>query len=275
MARLLASRLTEKRGWTTVVENRAGAGGAIGAALVANSPPDGYSLLVVSTSHTMIGAIQKLPYDPVKSFTPIAIIGTGPNVITIRSALPVNSIAELIAYAKERPGKLTYASAGVGSNPHFVGELFKLAANIDVLHVPYKGGSPAINDLLAGQVDIYWGGLATVLPLIKAGKMKALGVSTRERSQAAPEIPIIADTLPGFEASIWYAVLAAPNVPAAIVAKLNTEITSVMRDPETVKQVEAAGVDATTSSSAAAAKVIADNATKWMAIAKSANIRME
>ena len=272
MGRLIAGKLTDRFGWNVIVENRAGAGSAIGANSVATAAPDGYTLLVVSPSHTILGAVQKLPYDPVKSFTAIALLGSGPSAVTVTPALPVSSIAELIALAKSKPGALTFASAGSGTANHFVAEYFNLTAKTSILHMPYKGGAPAMNDVAAGHIQVYFAGLASVLPLIRAGKLKALAVTSKERSPAAPELPTVADTLPGFEALNWYGILASPGVPPAIVAKLNNAFNAVLRDADVLKRLDGEGIAPTPVSSDFAAKFIADDVAKWATVGKAVGL---
>ncbi len=273
LGRLIAAKLTEQQGWATVVENRPGAGGAIGGSLVTNAAADGHTLMLISPSHVMIGAVQKLPYDPVKSFTAVSLVASGPSVVAVTQSLPVNTVAELVAYAKAKPGALNYSSSGVGSNANFIGELFNQAAGVKITHVAYKGGTPAITDLLAGQIQVFHGGIAAILPYIKAGKVKALGVTSRERSSAAPDIPEVQKTLPGFEAMIWYAVIGPPSMPAAVVAKLNAANNSIMSEPEVIKRLEAEGIQTVNSGSDAASRHLADEYTKWSAVAKESGIR--
>lgn len=275
LARTFAAKLTELKGWSVVVDNKAGAGSAIGAAFVANSAPDGYTLLAISSSHTVVGAAQKLSYDPAKSFTAINLVGTGPNVLTVSASFPANSIAELVAMAKAKPGGLSYASSGVGSITHLIGELFNTSSNTNILHVAYKGGAPAVADVLAGQVQIYYSGLASVMPLIKSGKMKALGVTTQQRSAAAPHIPTIAETLPGFDAPNWYGILGPAGMPAPIVMELNDAFNRVLRDPDIVKRLSSEGIQPANTTSEAAAKYLSDDVARWARIAKAARIVVE
>lgn len=272
LGRLFAGKLTERMGWTVVVENRTGAGSAIGANSVATAAPDGTTLLVASPSHPILGVVQKLPYDPVKSFSPVALLGTGPSAVTVTPTLPVNTLAELIALAKAKPGALSYGSAGAGTANHFVSEYFNQTAKINVLHVAYKGGGPAINDVMAGHIQDYHAGLASLLPLIRAGKLKSLAITSRERSPAAPELPPVANTLPGFGALNWYGMLTAPNTPAALVARLNGAVNTVLRDPDIVKRLESEGIQPTPVTPEYVGKLIADDVAKWATVGKAAGI---
>jgi len=268
MGRLIAAKMTERLGWNAIVENRGGAGSAIGANVVATSPPDGYTLLVISPTHTIVGAVQKLPYDPVTSFTPVGLLGSGPLAVTVNPSLPVNSIPELIALAKSKPGQLTFASAGTGTANHFATELFNIAANVKMLHIPYKGGGPAITAAVAGEVQVYHAGLASLLPMIRAGKLRALAVTSRERSSAAPHLPPVSDYLPGLEAVNWYGILTSPGVPPAIVAKLNSGVNTVLRDADVLKRLEAEGIEPRAVTPEAAAKFIAEDLAKWTKVGK-------
>ena len=271
LARIIAAKLSD-RGWTVVVDNKAGAGSAIGAAFVASSAPDGYTLLAISSSHTVVGVAQKLPYNPVKSFTAINLLGIGANVLAVSASYPANSIAELVAMAKAKPGELSFASSGFGSISHLMGELFNMSSNTNILHVAYKGGAPGISDVLGGQVQIYYGGLASVMPLIKSGKMKALGVTTLERSAGAPTIPAIAETLPGFNAPNWYGILGPAGMPQPLVMELNDAFNRVLRDPDVVKKMSSEGIQPANSTAEVATKYLTDDVAQWAKIAKAANI---
>jgi tripartite-type tricarboxylate transporter receptor subunit TctC len=275
MGRVIATKLTEKFGWPAVVDNRGGAGGSIGTAAVASAPADGYTLLVVSSSHTIVPAVQKVSYHAVNSFTPIALVGTAPSVLAASPSLPANTLAEAIALAKDKPGQLSYSFAGIGSISQFIGELFNAAAGVKMVPVAYKGGTPAMTDLMAGHIQLYHGGLAAVLPLIKAGKIKGLGVTSRQRSPAAPQIPAIAETLPGFEAVIWYGVLGPAGMPPDITARLNTAVNAVMSDPEVVKKLELDAVTAKNATPQEFSKLVSDDLARWAEVARTAGIKGE
>lgn len=272
LGRFMAQKLTERLGQQTVVDNRGGADGIIGTELAARAAPDGYTLLIVSTSYAMNPAIHKLPYDPLKSLTPVALIGTGPNLLATTPSVPASSVKELIALAKAKPGQLRYASSGIGGFNHFGGELFKSLAGIDMVHVPYKGGGPAMIDVMSGQVEVLVSTLIQALPHIRSGKLKALGVGSAKRSPALPAVPTIAETIPGYDGSIWWGILAPAGLPAAILGKLNTEIGVILRDPESAKRLAAEAAEPEIAPPAAFGKIIAADIAKWSRIAKQAGI---
>ena len=272
LGRFMAQKLTERLGQQTVVDNRGGADGIIGTDLAARAAPDGYTLLIVSTSYAMNPAIHKLPYDPLRSLAPVALIGTGPNLLAITPGVPANSVRELIALAKAKPGQLRYASSGIGGFNHFGGELFKSLAGIDMVHVPYKGGGPAMIDVMSGQVEVLISTLIQALPHIRSGKLKALGVGSAKRTPVLPDVPTIAETIPGYDGSIWWGILAPAGLPAAILTKLNTEIGVILRDPESAKRLAAEAAEPASAPPAAFGKIIATDIAKWNRIAKEAGI---
>jgi tripartite-type tricarboxylate transporter receptor subunit TctC len=273
MGRFIAAKMTERLGRQTLVENRPGADGIIGADVAAKSPPDGYTLLIVSVSYAMNAALHKLPYDPVKSFAPISQIGHGPSVIAVTPSLPVNSIKQLIALAKARPGQLHYASSGIGGVNHFAAELYKLATNTDIAHVPYKGGGPAMVDVMAGQVEVLFNALISALPHIRSRKLKALSVGSLKRSPLLPEVPATAETVPGYESIVWWGIQAPAGTPPAIVTKLNGEIAAILRDPQMVKRLEAEAAEVAITSPEAFGKFMADEVAKWIRVSNAAGIK--
>jgi tripartite-type tricarboxylate transporter receptor subunit TctC len=221
-------------------------------------------------------AIHKLPYDPVKSLAPVALIASGGNVVAVTPSLPVNSIKELIALAKTKTGHVRYASSGIGGFNHFGGELFNMLAGVTLEHVPYKGGGPAMVDVMGGQVEVVFGTLIQALPHIRSGKLKALGVGSAARSPLLPELPTIAEAgVPGYDGSIWWGILARAGTPAPIVAKLNGEINTVLRDPEAAKRLAAEGAEPVTDTPEAFGRLIASELAKWGRIAKQAGIRAQ
>ena len=276
VGRFVALRLSERLGHPVVVDNRAGADGIIGTELVARADPDGYTLLIVSSTYTMNPAIHKLPYDPVKSLAPVARLASGGNVIAVTPSLPVSSIKELITLAKTKPGHLRYASSGIGGFNHFGGELFNMMAGVSLEHVPYKGGGPSMVDVMGGQVEVVFGTLIQALPHIRSGKLKALGVGSARRSPLLPEVPTISEAgVPGYDGSIWWGILTRAGVPAPLVTKLNAEINAVLRDPEAAKRLAAEGAEPVTDTPEAFGKLIAAELVKWESIAKQARIRAE
>ena len=235
MARVIGQKLTDAWNQPVVVENRAGAGGNIGAEIVAKSPPDGHTLIMgsIGTHAVNVSLFSKMPYDPVRDFAPVALVIQAEGLLVLHPSVPVKTVKELIALARARPGQLAYASAGNGTASHLAGELFKSMAKVDIVHIPYKGNVPAITDLIGGQTSMIFATMPTVLPQVKAGKLRALAVASAQRSPAAPDVPTIAEAaLPGFEVTNWIGVFAPAGTPADIVARLNAEIMRIMRLPD-------------------------------------------
>ena len=244
--RILAARLSSLLGYNVFVENRPGAGGTIGADFVAKSAPDGYTLLFTGTPHVISAWVyKKLPYDPLKDFEPVALVASGPYVLVVNPQLPVHSIRELIAAAKARPGKIDYASSGNGSAQHLVSALFASMAGIELNHVPYKGSGPAMQDLLGGQVKVSFAGIPNVLPHVKAGRLRALAVSTPQRSPDLPDVPTAAEAgVPGYQATLWLNLAAPAGTPGEIVQRLYAETAKALQDAELQQSFRAAGVEA-------------------------------
>ena len=243
-ARLMGQKLTEAWGQTVVVDNRPGAGSTIGSEIVANSTPDGYTLMVVSASFaTSAGLYQKLNYDPVKSFAPIVVIASAPNVFLAHPSVPAASTADLIKMAKASPGKLNMGSAGTGSITHLSGELFTSMAGIQVQQVPYKGGGPALQAVAANQIQLTFLSLSASLGQVKAGRVKALGVTSAKRSPILPDVPAIAEFVPGYQATNWFAMLAPAAVPKPIISKINTRALEILRTPELAEAIKSQGAD--------------------------------
>ncbi len=246
IARTMAQKLTEAWGQAVVVENRAGASGAIGVEMVAKSPPDGYTLLIATqTTHAANPALYpKLPYDAAKDFAPLTLAGSTPLALMVKPSLPVSSVKELIEFAKKNPAKLVYASGGNGTSQHLTAELMKSMSSTYMLHIPYRGAGPAMTDLLGGQVDLMFDNLPTALPHIKAGKLRGLAVTTAARSPLAPELPTMAESgLPGFELSTWFAFFAPAGTPRAVVDKISGDMRRVLMQPDMKERLAAIGVD--------------------------------
>jgi len=242
-SRLLGNRWTEAWGQPVVVENRTGAGGNIAAELVAKSAPDGYTLVMgsIGTHAVNVSLFSKLTYDPVRDFAPIALVVDAEGLLAVHPSVAAHNVAELIALARAKPGGLTYASAGAGTASHLAGELFKSMAKVDMVHVPYKGNVPAITDLLAGQTALIFGTMPTILPHTKAGKLRALATIGSARAAATPELPTVAETLPGFEVSNWVGLFAPAGTPPDIVNRLNAETQKFMQSKEITARLAAEG----------------------------------
>jgi tripartite-type tricarboxylate transporter receptor subunit TctC len=278
LARAVAQRLTEKWGQAVIVDNRPGAGGNIGSELVAKAAPDGYTLEMGTVGTHAINAslYAKMPYDHVKDFVPIVLVAAVPNVLVVNPSLPVKSVQELIAYAKANPGKLNFASSGNGTSIHLSGELFKVMAGVQMTHVPYKGSAPALQDLIAGQVQLMFDNLPPSLPQIKAGKLRALAVTTAKRSPALPDLPTIAESgLPGFESSSWFGLLAPAGTPQPIVAKLNAEVNAWLATPEAKEKLLASGANPAGGSPEDFAKHIAAETAKWQKVVKESGAKID
>jgi len=235
VARAIGQKLSDAWGQPVIIDNRPGAGGNIGADLVAKSTPDGYTILegALSTHAVNLSLYSKLPYDPVRDFAPITLVAVTPNVLVVNPSLPVDSVKDLIAYAKAHPGKLSFGSGSNGSAGHLAGEAFKTEAGVDMVHVPYKGGAPAMQALLAGDTQLMFDNLANSMQQVRAGKLKALAVTTARRSALVPELPTLAETgLPGFDIYTWWGFMAPAGTPREIIAKWNAEVTRILNTPE-------------------------------------------
>lgn len=275
LARFIAQKMSERLPQQTIVDNRPGADGIIGTDVAARSPADGHTLLIISISYTMNPAIHKVPYDPVKSFTPVAQIASGPNVISSHPSFPAKTVKELIALARAKPGELRYATSGIGGVNHFHGELFNQMAKVKLTHIPYKGGGPSMLDVMTGQVEVVFGTLIQALPHIRSGRLKPLGVGSLKRSPLLPQVPAIAEIVPGFDGSIWWGVLAPAGAPGPIVNKLNGDINAILRDPEMAKRLTAEAAEPVITTPEAFGNLVVSNIEKWGRIAKQAGIRAE
>jgi tripartite-type tricarboxylate transporter receptor subunit TctC len=274
MARALAVPLTQQLGQSVVVENRPGSSGTLALGLLANSPLDGYTIELTGTGPISISPfVQKITLAPLQ---PISLVGRGPMALVVRASLPIKSIAELIAAAKEKPGSFFYASSGVGSTPHLAGEIFAIKAGVKLTHVPYKGNLDAINDVLAGRVQITFSGLPPVLPQITAGRMRALAIAATERNEALPDVPTMAEAnLPGAEALSHYGFLAPAGLPPQVIARLHDEIAKAVAIPEIATTFKNLGAESRSSTPEEYGKIIADDSAKWKAVVTEANITSE
>jgi tripartite-type tricarboxylate transporter receptor subunit TctC len=276
VGRVIATHLGEHLGKQVIVDNRSGAGGVIGTEVAANAAPDGYTLLVISLAHAVNPWLYKLSYDPIKSFTPIGILATGPNVLAINPGLPVNSVQELIALAKQKPGELQYASAGVGSFQHLGAELFKLEAGVDMLHIPFKGGGPAMMDVIGGYIKLVFSSLVQTTPFIKSGKLKALATGGAKRSPVLPDLPTIAEAgVPGYEAVNWWGIMAPAGTPPAIIDKVHRELTAVQSSPEVQKQFSTEGAEIVEMSPGEFGTFIEKEMKKWERVVREGHIKPE
>jgi tripartite-type tricarboxylate transporter receptor subunit TctC len=272
-ARLIARSLSERLGRQFFVENRAGAGGTIGADAVAKALPDGYTLLLASSGETWNATLYpNLRYNFVRDIAPIGTVARGSGALVVNDAVPVKSVPELIAYAKTNPGKISVASAGVGSSPHMYWELFKSMTGVDMLHVPYRGGAPALIDLLGGQVQVYFPTVISVIEHIKAGRLRALAVTSAVRSDALPDIPTVGEFVPGYEATTWYGLGAPRNAPAEIIDELNKEINAALADPRMKARIAEVGDRAFANSVDEFRKLIAEDTEKWGKVIRAANM---
>ena len=276
VGRLVANQLSEKLGQKVYVDNRGGAGGVLGTEGAANATPDGYTLLVVSLAHAVNPSLYKLNYDPIKSFVPVSIMATGPNVLVVNPNLPVKDVKELVALAREKPGTLDYASAGIGSFQHLGGELFKLDAGVDIQHVPYKGGGPAMQDVIAGHVKVMFSSLVQTTPFIQSGQLRALGTGGSKRNPVLPDVPTIAEAgVPGYAADNWWGILAPAGTPQPIVDKLYADIQVVLKSPELTAAFSREGAAAVQMTSTEFGKYIETEMVKWARVVKEGNIRAQ
>jgi tripartite-type tricarboxylate transporter receptor subunit TctC len=276
VGRFIATKLTERLGKQVVADNRGGAGGVIGTEAAAKSDPDGHTLLVISSAYAINTSLYKLPYDPVKAFSPVAKVGTGPNVFAVHPGVPVNSVKEFIALAKEKPGQLNFAAAGVGSFQHLGSELFKSLTGVDVGIVQFKGGGPAMIDVIGGHTHAALGSLIQFMPHIKSGKVKALGTGGAKRSVSLPDVPTIAEAgVPGYEANNWWGILAPAGTPRPIIDRLYKEISSILNSAETQKVFGDQGAEVDKLGPAEFGPYIVAETAKWGKVIKEANIKAE
>jgi tripartite-type tricarboxylate transporter receptor subunit TctC len=277
VGRQIAQKLSERLGQQFVIDNRPGAGSLIGTEVAARAPRDGYTLLLAGSSFTTAPSLQrKLPYDPLKDFTPITMAAAAPGLLVVNPSVPVRTVQDLVALARAKPGQLNYASPGVGTSPHFAGALFNLMAGVDMVHIPYKGAGPAVTDLVGGQVQVSFASMPSVIAQAKSGKLRAVAVTGLKRSAALPDLPTVSESgLKGFETSSWQGFFAPAGTPAPIVARLYREIASVVRLPEVVAQLAQDGSEPVASSPEVFAKWLPGELAKWKKVAAAANMHAE
>ncbi len=277
LARIVGQKLTQDFGQTVVMDNRPGAGANIGAEIAAHSAPDGYTIVMGNIAHAVNATLyRKLGYDLVKDFAPITLLAATPNILVVHPSVAAKSVKELIALAKAKPGQFNYASSGSGSSAHLAGELFKNLAGVDLVHIPYKGGGPAVISLIAGESAIGFATMPSVLPQVKAGKLRALGVTTAKRSPAVPDLPTIAEAgVPGYEANTWYGVLAPAKTPAPIVGRLHGEFLNIMQSADIRERIAVHGYEPETNTPQEFAAYIKSEIIKWGKVVKAAGIHAD
>jgi tripartite-type tricarboxylate transporter receptor subunit TctC len=276
VGRVIAQRLGDRLGKQVIVDNRGGAGGVIGTEAASHAAPDGYTLLVISLAHAVNPWLYKLPYDPIKAFAPIGVMAKGPNILSVNPSLPVHSVKELIALAKSKPGDLQYASAGVGSFQHLGAELFKLEAKVDILHVPFKGGGPAMVDVMGGHTTVLFSSLVQTTPHIKSGKLRPLGVGGTQRSPVFPDLPTIAEAgVPGYAAENWWGIVAPAGTPKPIIDKLHTALTEAQDNPDAKKYFDTEGATIVKMSSDEFGKFMVSEMGKWERVVKEGHIKAQ
>ena len=275
--REIGKNLTETWGQPVIIDNRTGAGGNIGADIVAKSPPDGYTLVIgnIGTHAVNVSLFPAMPFDPIKDFTPIVHLMDAEGLLVVNPSVAATTVAELIALARAQPGKLSYASAGIGTTSHLAGELFKSMTKVDIVHVPYKGNVPAITDLLGGQTSMIFATMPTVLPHVRAGKLRPLAVLGTVRSPALPNVPTVAESVPGFEVSNWIGVFGPAGMPPTVVTRLNVEVQKIMRSPEIEKRLETEGAKFVPMTPEQFASFQKSELAKWAKTVKDANIKVD
>ena len=274
VGRVIAQHLGEGLGKQIIVDNRGGAGGVIGTDAAAKAAPDGYTIAVISLAHAVNPWLYKLPYDPIKGFTPVGVMAKGPNVLSVNPDFPVKSVKELVALAKQKPGDIQYASAGVGSFQHLGAELFKLQAGVDMLHIPFKGGGPAMVDVMGGHTKVIFSSLVQTTPHIKSGKLRPLGVGGTQRSAVLPDVPTIAEAgVPGYAAENWWGLVVPAGTPAPIVARLHKELTAAQNNPEVKKYFDREGATIVKMRSAEFGTFMQSEMDKWGRVVKEGKIK--
>jgi tripartite-type tricarboxylate transporter receptor subunit TctC len=275
MARVMAQKLSEAFGQSVVVDNRGGGGGTIGAEIAAKSTADGYTMTMVSGSYAVNAGLYKLPYDPLNGIDTVSLVGTSPFIVALHPSVPAKSVKELIGLAKAKPGSLNYASTGTGGITHMATELFRLMANVNIVHVPYKGTGPALNDVIGGQVQMIFGAILATLPHTKSGRLKGIAVSGSKRSNAAPEMPTVAESgLPGYEVTLWYGVWGPKGLPKVVLTRWNAELVRILQSEVMKARLAAEGLDAVGNTPEQFRAYLKQEIAKWAKVIKDANVKV-
>jgi tripartite-type tricarboxylate transporter receptor subunit TctC len=275
IARAMAQKLSEAFGQSVVVDNRGGAGGTIGAEIAAKSTPDGYTMIMVSGSYAVNAGLYKLPYDPLNGIDTVSLVGTSPFIVALHPSVPAKNVKELIALAKAKPASLNYASTGTGGITHMATELFRLMAGINLVHIPYKGTGPALNDVIGGQVQMIFGAILATLPHVKSGRLKGLAVSGLKRSDAAPDMPTVAESgLPGYEVTLWYGVWGPKGLSKEIVSRWNAELVKILKSPDMKGRLATEGLEAVGSTPDELHAHLRTEIAKWAKVIKDANVKV-
>jgi tripartite-type tricarboxylate transporter receptor subunit TctC len=275
IARLLGPPLSQEFGQQFVVDNRAGAGGTIGAEIAVRANPDGYTVALVPSTYAASAALYKLPYDPIKAIAPIAMIAAGPNVLVAHPGLKATNLKEFIELARAKPGALNFGSSGVGSTPHLSVELLRQMTNTQMVHVPYKGAGPAVSDVIGGQIQFMIASGPALIPHVRSGRLRALGVTTEQRSSVMPDVPAIAEVIPGYAVSGWNAMWAPAGTPKEIVSRLNQSLARILKQPDVQERLRADGREAAHSTPEELTRVIARDTATWLKVVRNGNIKLD
>jgi len=275
IARLLTPRLAAEYGQQFVVDNRGGAGGTVGAEIAARSTPDGYTIIVIASTYASSAALYQLPYDPVQGIAPVSLITRGPLVLAVAPSMKAASLKDLIDLARAKPGALNFGSSGTGSVPHLATELFRQMAKLQMVHVPYKGDTPALAGLMGGEVQFFVSSPLVMMPHIKAGRLRGLGVTTEQRSPALPDIPAIGEFVPGYAAASWFGMWAPRGTPKEVIARLNQSVARIVKLPDVAARFRADGVEPVHTTPEAFGRFIADEIEKWSKVVKAGNIKID
>ena len=275
ICRTIAAKLTDSFRQQVIVENRTGANGIIGTEAAARAAPDGHTIVLIPSGHAVNASIRKLPYDAIRDFTTISMVGSSPLVLAVHPSVPVKNVKELVALVKLRPGQLNYVSAGIGSSGHLGGALFDVLTGTKMVHVPYKGMSLALTDLISGQVTMAFATSLSVVPHVQSGRLRALGTTGVQRSPALPDLPTVAATVPGYEASLWYGFVGPARMPADVVRRLNAEIVAILKLPDVRERLTGQGIDIQSGTPEEFAKLLVADLQRWAQVVQRAGIRAE